>query len=88
MRATGECIFDEQLCWYEWSLVYGTDWLCFRFYFASQVTEEGNPVRYEGVEAEAHGQVYAELIKGEVGKGDWDVRFAVGKDGSVSYQKS
>ncbi|GJN72271.1 hypothetical protein PLIIFM63780_005397 [Purpureocillium lilacinum] len=59
-----------------------------RFYFASQVTEEGNPVRYEGVEAEAHGQVYAELIKGEVGKGDWDVRFAVGKDGSVSYQKS
>jgi len=52
------------------------------------VTEEGNPVRYEGVEAEAHGQVYAELIKGEVGKGDWDVRFAVGKDGIVSYQKS
>ncbi|UNI22315.1 hypothetical protein JDV02_008214 [Purpureocillium takamizusanense] len=61
-----------------------------RFYFVSQVTDEGGPVRYEGVKAEAHGQVYTELVqRGPHGgdDGDWDVRFVVGKDGEVSYQK-
>ncbi|KAJ6442314.1 epimerase/hydratase [Purpureocillium lavendulum] len=58
-----------------------------RFYFVSQVTEEGNPVRYEGVEAAAHGQVYSDIVKGGAGKSSWDVRFSVGKDGSIAYQK-
>jgi hypothetical protein len=49
--------------------------------------EDGGPVPYDAVEADAHGNVYWEVVKGDIGSGTWDVRFAVGKDGAVAYQK-
>lgn len=47
----------------------------FRFYFASQVTDDGGPVPYEDVYADAHGRRYVELVD-RADLGEWDVRFA------------
>ena len=46
----------------------------FRFYFASQIREDGGPVPYQDVNAEAHGRWYGELVK-RAELGEWDVRF-------------
>ncbi|KAL2869655.1 SDR family oxidoreductase [Aspergillus lucknowensis] len=59
----------------------------YRFYFVSQVLEDGGPVPYDAVDGNAHGEAYWEIVQGTVGKVTWDVRFAVGNDGSISYQK-
>jgi hypothetical protein len=55
----------------------------FRFYFASQVTEEGGTVPYPQVKAEAHGEAYWKLVNGEVD--GWDVRFSAASDGSPKF---
>jgi hypothetical protein len=55
----------------------------FRFYFASQVTEEGGTVPYPQVNAEAHGEAYWKLVNGEVD--GWDVRFSAASDGSPKF---
>ncbi|OCK73335.1 putative short-chain dehydrogenase [Lepidopterella palustris CBS 459.81] len=46
----------------------------YRFYFASQVTKDGNTVDFPELSGEAHGNVYWELV-GEKEQGPWDVRF-------------
>ncbi len=48
-----------------------------RFYFASQVSEGGGPVKQENVDAEAHGNVYSRLVQ-QKRQGSWDVRFRRG----------
>ncbi|KAL2157293.1 hypothetical protein VTH06DRAFT_6231 [Thermothelomyces fergusii] len=55
----------------------------FRFYFASQVTEDGGPVPYPEVSGEAHGEVYWRLVNGE--RAEWDVRFTAAPDGSPKF---
>ena len=50
----------------------------YRFYFASQVTSDDEPVPYADVDGPAHGKVYAELAKGA--HKNWDVRFLAGGD--------
>ncbi|KAK3304957.1 epimerase/hydratase [Chaetomium strumarium] len=55
----------------------------FRFYFASQVTDDGGPVPYPQVSGEAHAEVYWKLAN-EEGHG-WDVRFSVAADGSTRF---
>ncbi|KAL2130341.1 hypothetical protein VTI74DRAFT_6592 [Chaetomium olivicolor] len=55
----------------------------FRFYFASQVTDEGGPVPYPQVSGGAHGEAYWELVNGKVD--GWDVRFTVASDGSPKF---
>lgn len=64
-----------------------TEYLYFpyRFYFASQVTEEGGPVPYPQVSAEAHGEAYWKLVSGDVGRGSWDIRFIAAADGSPKF---
>ncbi|RMJ27961.1 hypothetical protein PHISP_01158 [Aspergillus sp. HF37] len=46
----------------------------FRFYFPSQVSESGGPVSQPQVSAEAHANVYWDLIRRQ-SQGSWDVRF-------------
>lgn len=46
----------------------------FRFYFASQVTDEGSTVQKPDLNGAAHGLVYWKLVN-ESEQGDWDVRF-------------
>ncbi|POR33541.1 Epimerase/hydratase [Tolypocladium paradoxum] len=58
-----------------------------RFYFASQVTDAGGPVANVDVRGDAHAEVYWGIVRGEVGRDTWDVRFAVASDGAVSYKK-
>jgi NAD(P)-dependent dehydrogenase (short-subunit alcohol dehydrogenase family) len=54
------------------NLAYGSHgW---RFYWASQILEDGSPVPYEQVDAEAHGKKYVELVE-QKKLGEWDVRF-------------
>ncbi|KAK4244964.1 epimerase/ hydratase [Corynascus novoguineensis] len=55
----------------------------FRFHFASQVTDNGGPVPYPDVSGELHGEVYWKLANEE--RFGWDVRFAVGPDGSPNF---
>ncbi len=44
------------------------------FYFASQVTPEGEPVQYEELSGEAHGNAYWDIVqRGE--QGSWQVTF-------------
>ena len=47
----------------------------YRFYFASQILQDGGPVPYENVDGPAHGRVYTELVD-RPALGEWDVRFA------------
>lgn len=47
------------------------------------MTDNGGPVPYPDVSGEAHGEVYWKLAN-EEGFG-WDVRFAVGPDGSPNF---
>jgi hypothetical protein len=49
--------------------------------------DDGGPVPYDLVEGKAHAESYWEIVQGTVGKETWDVRFVVGNDGSVTYQK-
>ena len=51
-----------------------------RFYFASQVTAEGNAVQYPDVNGATHGLIYWGLVNRKE-QGDWDVRFL--GDGTV-----
>ena len=46
----------------------------YRFYWASQVLEDGEHVPYEDVDAEKHGKKYVELVD-QKKLGEWDVRF-------------
>ncbi|KAF2500524.1 putative short-chain dehydrogenase [Lophium mytilinum] len=46
----------------------------YRFYFASQVNKDGNPVDYPELSGEAHAKVYAQLLA-EKEQGPWEVRF-------------
>ncbi|KAF2813940.1 putative short-chain dehydrogenase [Mytilinidion resinicola] len=46
----------------------------YRFYFASQVSKDGNTVNYPELSGEAHAKVYAELLA-EKEQGPWEVRF-------------
>jgi NAD(P)-dependent dehydrogenase (short-subunit alcohol dehydrogenase family) len=46
----------------------------YRFYWASQVLEDGEHVPYEDVDAEKHGEKYVELVEQKT-LGEWDVRF-------------
>lgn len=55
-----------------------------RFYFASQILEDGGPVPYPDVKAEAHGDVYWKAVQGEMGVDGWDLRFTVDSDGVVT----
>lgn len=45
-----------------------------RFYFASEVTAEGGPVKNTDLNGHAHGEVYWELANEKM-QGSWDVRF-------------
>jgi hypothetical protein len=45
-----------------------------RFYFASQVTPSGDPVQYDQLSGEAHGNVYWDLLKRKE-QGEWQVNF-------------
>jgi hypothetical protein len=55
----------------------------YRFYFASQVTEDGGTVPYPQVNAEAHGEAYWKLVN--EGADGWDVRFTGASDGSARF---
>ncbi|SPO07020.1 uncharacterized protein DNG_09714 [Cephalotrichum gorgonifer] len=59
----------------------------FRFYFASQVTEEGRAVSYPGVSGDAHGDAYWRIVKGEIEEGNWDLRFVANSDGSAKERR-
>lgn len=50
------------------------------------MTPEGHPVSWEGVKADAHGEVYWDLVQGKNGD-SWDVRFAVDEKDVVTYSK-
>ncbi len=41
---------------------------------------------FPDVKGDAHAEVYSKLIKGELDN-DWDVRFSVGSNNSISYKK-
>lgn len=45
-----------------------------KFYFASQVTVEGNAVQYDELSPSAHSSLYWDLVNGKE-QGEWDVRF-------------
>jgi hypothetical protein len=49
-----------------------------RFYFASQVTEDGNAVQNPDVSASAHASLYLDLVN-QKEQGEWDVRFLHGR---------
>lgn len=47
-----------------------------RFYFASEVSDDGGPVPYPDIHGDTHGRVYYELVESsKKGQGPWDVRF-------------
>lgn len=50
-------------------------WSPGRFYFASEVSSTGGPVR--SPDPASHAEVFYELVKQQE-QGDWDVRFAKG----------
>lgn len=45
-----------------------------RFYYATQVTEEGVMLRKEQVVREAHGRAFWDLVNLKL-QGQWDIRF-------------
>ncbi|KAM5355156.1 hypothetical protein ACJ41O_001802 [Fusarium nematophilum] len=60
----------------------------YRFYFASQIQEDGGPVPYPDVKGEAHGDVYWKAVQGEMGVDGWDLRFTVDADGVATERKA
>jgi len=56
----------------------------YKFFFPSQVTEEGNAVQYDELSPSAHASLYWDLANGKE-QGEWDVRFL--KDGKIVSNK-